>query len=343
MTDMPPLGPAHRVGATTKITATVFAVAAVTAGVVMGMRRPPRMVTPVVQPMPLPAPSPPPREKSPLETAGLRRTHVTIEGPLETALVAQLGRPLGQALVQVVLRELVWWVDIPGDFRKGDSLDVLWQDRHGEEPLVQAVRFKSNKLARTFRAFRYKASDSKWARFYQADGDELELRLENGPLDDYEQITSLLRDGRGHKGVDFKTPVGTDVKAPFDAVVTRKNWNTGKNGNSLEIKESIEGDATPDPKASAKIAAFLHLSEVAADIRVGDHIKRGQVVAQSGNTGHSFAPHLHYQLMTATRPVVDPFAAHHVSRRHLPTVDKSSFDSEARRLEMLLDTKPAGS
>ena len=33
-------------------------------------------------------------------------------------------------------------------------------------------------------------------------------------------ITSLLRDGRRHKGVDFKTPVGTEVKATFNGTIT---------------------------------------------------------------------------------------------------------------------------
>ena len=52
------------------------------------------------------------------------------------------------------------------------------------------------------------------------------------PLDSWEQITSLLKDGRQHKGVDFKTPVGTPVKATFDGTITRKNWSSAATGNS---------------------------------------------------------------------------------------------------------------
>src|SRR5262249_42563811 len=158
------------------------------------------------------------------------------------------------------------------------------EERAGEEPVVHALRFQSGKLNRTFRAFRYQPAGSRFARLYQADGAEVEARLVDAPLDDYEQITSLLRDGRGHKGVDFKTPAGTPVKAPFDGVVTRRNWNVRLNGNSIEVAEA----------GGARIAMFLHLSEIPTEIHLGERVKRGQVIALSGNTGHSFAPHLHY-------------------------------------------------
>ena len=275
---------------------------------------------------------PAPRQPSPLEKAGLKEVSVVVSGPLETAFVKQLGRPLGLPLTQVVVRSLVWWVEIPGDLRKGDTVDVLFEERPGEEPLVHAVRFKSEKMAKTFRAYRYKPEGARFARDYQPGGDELETRLEDAPLDDYEQVTSLLRDGRGHKGVDFKTPVGSPVKAPFDAVVQRKNWNFKMNGNSLEIKELGGG----------KTAMFLHLSEVPAGIHVGDKVSRGAVVAMSGNTGHSFAPHLHYQLMSGNT-VLDPFAVHKTVRRSLPASSKEAFDGEVKRLDSLIDVALSGS
>ena len=58
----------------------------------------------------------------------------------------------------------------------------------------------------------------------------------DGPLDEYEQITSLLKDRPNHKGMDFKTPVGTPVKAPASGTVTRINWNWHANGDCVELK-----------------------------------------------------------------------------------------------------------
>ena len=269
---------------------------------------------------------------APVHHGGLQSVSVVINGPLEKALVTRLGREVAQPLTQVVVRSLVWWMSVPADLRKGDTLDVLFEEREGQEPLVHAVRYKSDKLQQSFRAYRYKSAESKFARYYQADGQELEMRLEDGPLDDYEQVTSLIRDGRGHKGVDFRTPVGTAVKAPFDGVIARCNWNLRANGNSVELRESGAG---------ARTAAFLHLSPLPSGTQAGAKFTRGQVIAQTGNTGHSFAPHLHYQMSDATHPVLDPFETHQTARRKLPASEKSVFDTEVRRLDgALASTRP---
>jgi murein DD-endopeptidase MepM/ murein hydrolase activator NlpD len=160
---------------------------------------------------------------------------------------------------------------------------------------------------------------------------ELEERLVDAPLDSWEQVTSLLRDGRRHKGVDFKTPVGTPVKATFDGVVARKNWNFRGNGNSIELQES---------GGKGRTALYLHLAELPKSLAVGQKFKRGEVMAKSGNTGHSFAPHLHYQLMSGDK-VIDPFESHATMRASLPAADKAAFDKRKAELGGLFPTEVA--
>jgi murein DD-endopeptidase len=263
-----------------------------------------------------------------LEKAGYKRLRVEVNGPLETAVVAVVGPELGPRLVQVLVRSLVWWLAVPADLRRGDLLEALYEERAGEDPIIHAVRYRSGKGARTFKAYRFKAAESQWPRFYTPDGAELELRLAHAPLEDYEQVTSLLRDGRGHKGVDFKTPQGSAVHSPFDAVVVRKNWNWKGNGNSIELRESGGHGWT---------VLFLHLSEPPA-LASGAHVSRGEVVGKSGNTGHSFAPHLHYQLMAGEK-ILDPFTVQETSRKKLPEKEKAAFATEMTRLDHLLDLK----
>ena len=242
---------------------------------------------------------------------------------------------MGPALAQVVTRSLVWWVRVPSDILRGDTLDVLYQLRPGEEPLVHAVRFVSSKTGQTHRAYRFQVQGDANPRFYLPTGEEMEQRLENSPLDDYEQVTSLLRDGRGHKGVDFKTAVGTPVKAPFAGVVKRKNWNFSGNGNCVELEE-LGG--------KRRRALFLHLSELSKGLKLGERFSTGQVLAHSGNSGHSFAPHLHYQLMTQEDRVVDPFESHRTYRRTLSPELRPSLDAEIRRLDSMLSApRPRGS
>ncbi|WP_163988552.1 M23 family metallopeptidase [Pyxidicoccus caerfyrddinensis] len=279
------------------------------------------------------APVAPPAPVDPVKAAGLERASVRIDGPLETALNGAAGADVGPALAQVVTRTLVWWVEVPGEILRGDTLDVLYQRRENEEPLVHAVRFTSGKLGKTLSAYRFQGEGDKNARYYLSTGDELEMRLEKSPIDDYEQVTSLLRDGRRHKGVDFRAPVGTPIRAPFNGVVKRKNWNWGSNGNCVELVES---------GGRGRRALFLHLDELSKDIKPGSRFTTGQVIAASGNTGHSFAPHLHYQLMTQDDRVLDPFDQHKTFRRSLNTANKSLFESEVRRLDGLLGTSVAG-
>ncbi len=198
--------------------------------------------------------------------------------------------------------------------------------------------FQSEKLGRTLAAYRYQPDGERFARLFDSDGPngngsgvrELELRLADAPLDDYEQVTSLLRDGRGHRGVDFKTPLGSPVKAPFDGVISRVNWGWKMNGNSVELKESGGRHRT---------ALFLHLSELPGETRAGRTLTRGQSFARSGNTGHSFAPHLHFQLMTSDGKLLDPFADPQAAHRLLRPESHASFTAARKRLDGLLDAR----
>ncbi len=272
-----------------------------------------------------PPPTPPP-PVDPLAREGMRYVRATVSGPLETAFVAEVGRDVGEPLTQVVTRTLVWWVNIPDDLRRGDVVEVLFSERTGAEPLVHAVRFESGKAARRFEAYRFQQPGSAFARSYTPDGNEVELRLGDAPLDDHEQVTSLLRDGRGHRGVDFRVPVGTPVKATFDGVIVRKNWNFRSNGNCIELRE-LGG--------ARRTVYLLHLSEVPEDVRAGDRVAKGQVIAKSGNTGRSFAPHLHYQVMSPSGKVLDPFATEPTVRLAVAEPHRAAFAAEVKRLETL--------
>lgn len=283
-------------------------------------------------PPPVTPPPPPADPTAELGALGMRHVKVEVTWPLESAFVAAVGRDVGAPLTQVVTRSLVWWISVPGDLRRGDTVEALFSERPAAEPLVHAVRFKSEKAGKTFEVFRFQEPGAPYARLYTRDGSELELRLDDAPLDDHEQVTSLLRDGRGHQGVDFRVPVGTPVKATFDAVVVRKNWNMRSNGTCLELRER---------GGEQRTAYFLHLSEVEAGVGPGDHVARGKVVARSGNSGRSFAPHLHYQLMSRSGRVLDPFAAQPTRRRALPDAHRAAFDAEVARLSGLLDRAAA--
>jgi murein DD-endopeptidase MepM/ murein hydrolase activator NlpD len=293
-------------------------------------------------PLPAPASAPAP--------SPVRRASVLLKGSLEESLAAALA-PADKAhatqLTQVVNRLLVWHLQVAREGQKGDRMELLWEpppplapaDPNSlvaglpatKEPVVHAVRYGSQRLGKEIAAYRFQPEGSRWARYYQPDGTELEERLVEPVVADYEQVTSLLRDGRKHEGVDFKTPTGTPVYAPFDGVVTKRNWNFRYNGNCLELADSKTG----------RRAIFLHLDVLPKEIAVGKRVAKGELIAASGNSGRSYAPHLHYQLEDANGRVLDPFVIHATKRLALEGPQRAAFDAARARLDPLMLTAAA--
>jgi murein DD-endopeptidase MepM/ murein hydrolase activator NlpD len=286
---------------------------------------------------PSPAAAPPGSPSPAAAQSGPRRISTTIDGPLEDSIAAALGpgeKALAAELTQVVNRLLVWSLQVSKDARKGDRIEVLFSPAppggtgptHSQEPVVEVLRFTSQKLGRTFSAYRFQAPGARYPRYYREDGSEVEERLIDGPIREYEQVTSLVKDGRRHKGVDFRTPVGTPVYAPFDGVIERRNWKFSANGNCLDLV---------DP-ATGRHAIFLHLDVVPKGMSKGRAVKKGEEIAASGNSGRSTAPHLHYQLEDASGKVLDPYKVHRTTRSAIPAGDRAAFDAERSRLDARL-------
>ncbi len=101
----------------------------------------------------------------------------------------------------------------------------------------------------------------------------------------------ILRKVRPHYGVDFKLSIGTPVYAPADGVVTYASYMRG--GGYTVIITHKGGYRT----------VYMHLSKY--NVRKGQHVRIGQVIAKSGNTGYSTGPHLHYEVHVNGR-AVDP-------------------------------------
>ncbi len=264
-----------------------------------------------------------------LSAAGLARLSVTIDGPLESAMRPAVGDALAAPLSQVTARLFVWWLDPMRDLRRGDLVEVLYETVEGKEPIIHALALTSQKTGQRHTAFLHKSASGPFARYYDARGTEVEERLIGGPIESYEQVTSMLRDGRKHAGVDFKAPVGTPVKLPFSATLVRKNWNWRFNGNALEFREP-----------SGRKILFLHLAELPKSLKPGQTFKAGQLIAQSGNTGRSTAPHLHYQLESPSGKILDPFDLHKTHHLALRAEELPAFEQTRTRLERLLSGQP---
>ena len=85
-----------------------------------------------------------------------------------------------------------------------------------------------------------------------------------------------------HAGIDFKAEYGTPILATGDGVVAKVDVDR-HNGQYVEIEH-----------ASGFTTRYAHVSRFA--VKAGETVKRGQVIANVGNTGRSTSPHLHYEI-----------------------------------------------
>ena len=63
--------------------------------------------------------------------------------------------------------------------------------------------------------------------------------------------------------------------------------------------ETVPGNHVIEKIAESTYAAFAHLQSGSLKVKLGDHLRRGQVLGLLGNSGNSSGPHLHFQICDA--------------------------------------------
>jgi murein DD-endopeptidase MepM/ murein hydrolase activator NlpD len=106
------------------------------------------------------------------------------------------------------------------------------------------------------------------------------------------RIHPIYKISKFHSGMDFTAPTGTDVYATGDGVVSTVKSARRELGNHIIIDHGFGYQSV-----------YAHLDGF--NVRVGQKVKRGDVIGFVGNTGLSTAPHLHYEVLANGRNV-DP-------------------------------------
>lgn len=99
--------------------------------------------------------------------------------------------------------------------------------------------------------------------------------------------------GKMHTGVDLSVPEGTPVKAVADGIVRRAS------------EDAVNGKVVIVEHGRGVSTAYCHNSNLR--VTTGQKVTAGEVIADSGTTGRSTGPHVHYQLELGHKPM-DPFA-----------------------------------
>lgn len=102
-----------------------------------------------------------------------------------------------------------------------------------------------------------------------------------------------------HMGVDIANEVNTPIRSTADGIVTYAGWEAGY-GRLVAIEHGY-GYST----------RYGHCARI--EVKVGDEVKRGQIIGYVGSTGRSTGSHVHYEVRIHGMPV-DP-------EKYLPKVD----------------------
>ena len=87
-----------------------------------------------------------------------------------------------------------------------------------------------------------------------------------------------------HYGMDFTAKRGTPVYASGNGVVKRADNRSSGYGRHIRIDHGF-----------GYVSLYAHLN--AYNVRVGEKVKRGDVIGFVGSTGRSVGPHLHYEIL----------------------------------------------
>ncbi len=106
------------------------------------------------------------------------------------------------------------------------------------------------------------------------------------------RIDPVYKVPKFHAGLDFTAPVGTPIYATADGTVTDAGYNSGGYGNRIIINHGFGYETL-----------YGHMYRIKA--RVGQKVRRGEVIGYVGSTGKSTGPHCHYEVHRNDIPV-DP-------------------------------------
>jgi len=224
-------------------------------------------------------------------------------------------------------------INFVNEVREGDEFEVVVEKkylsgkfrRYGD---IVAARFIN--AGREYEAFRFFDDDGA-AHYYAADGSSLETQFLKAPLN-FTRISSrysmhrkhpVFGKVRPHQGIDYAAPRGTPVKALGDGTVTFVGWKPGY-GKSVAVRHGggIE-------------THYAHLSRYIKNLKKGDKVEQGQVIAFVGATGTATGPHLDFRVKKNGK-FIDPLKLSGGRSASIASEKRELFEKQVEQARLLL-------
>ena len=243
-----------------------------------------------------------------------------IESSLWNAMVAAEADPnLANELSEIY----AWTVDFFG-VQKGDAFKVIFEELYVDDQYVGLGKVEASMF--------YHGGDSLYAFYFEQNekgdyfdekGNSLQRTFLKAPLR-YSRISSkfshsrlhpVLKIRRPHHGVDYAAASGTPVYTVGDGTVIKKGYQKRGGGNYIKIRHNGTYSTT-----------YMHLKGYAKGIKVGDHVRQGDLIGYVGSTGLSTGAHLDFRFYKNGKPV-DPLKVESPPSLPIDASNQILFDS----------------
>lgn len=248
-----------------------------------------------------------------------RSAQAVIESSLWNAMV---GNNLPIELALELSEIYAWTIDFFG-LQKGDSIRVYYDEQYVDTTRIgigriYAAEFYHGKVWQE--AYWFEAEDTR--NYYDSKGNSMRKAFLKAPLSykrissgfTYKRLHPVHKVYKPHTGVDYAAPMGTPVMTIGDGTVIQREYRGG-GGNTVKIKHN-----------ATYTTAYLHLSKFADGLKVGQHVKQGQVIGYVGSTGTSTGPHLDFRVWKNGTPI-DPLKMDSPPAEPIPTQLKDTFST----------------
>jgi murein DD-endopeptidase MepM/ murein hydrolase activator NlpD len=260
-------------------------------------------------------------------TTRLVRNNGTINHSVFQGLL-QSGLPAEPVIRMINL--FAYDVDFQRDIQKGDTFETLVEqqrDAHGNIVRYGDILYASLTVGgRTYKLYRWQNEDGS-VDYLNEHGESSRKALMRTPIDGA-RISSgfglrrhpILGYSRMHTGVDFAAPKGTPIYAAGSGDIMRIGW-LGGYGNAIMIHHNKEYDTL-----------YGHMSGFVPGMKVGRHVKQGDVIGYVGATGMATGPHLHYEVHYDGKPI-NPLTLKLPARQRLVGADLKRFQAMVKDLD----------
>jgi len=258
-------------------------------------------------------------------------TSGVIQSSLWNALVAQNADPnLANSLSEIY----AWTIDFFG-LQKGDSYKAIYDQYYVEDQYVGLGRVKAAKFhhgGSNLYAFYFVQNGS--GDYFDEEGNSLQRTFLKAPLR-YSRISShfsnsrmhpVLKIRRPHHGIDYAAPSGTPVYTVGDGVIIKKGYQKRGGGNYIKVKHNGTYSTT-----------YMHLKGFAKGMKVGKHVKQGDLLGYVGKTGLATGPHLDFRFYRNGK-AVNPLKVESPPSKPIDPAYRQQFDSVVNQYMFLLDS-----